>query len=161
MFLRLNKFTKSGTVKEDTNKSAADFASSIAVLCNAIFVPTAGGNNFTAIKTYTEAIKPVPMKVRTVESSIFLNLLIFAIFPTAVAIDTKTIGTTAVNIKFKKISPKGFSTLDFSGKNTPNKVPKIIPNNKITGKLIRSEEHTSELQSRQYLVCRLLLEKKK
>src|SRR3712207_6973845 len=27
--------------------------------------------------------------------------------------------------------------------------------------LIRSEEHTSELQSRQYLVCRLLLEKKK
>src|SRR3712207_7285054 len=28
-------------------------------------------------------------------------------------------------------------------------------------KLPRSEEHTSELQSRQYLVCRLLLEKKK
>src|SRR3712207_8442862 len=26
---------------------------------------------------------------------------------------------------------------------------------------MRSEEHTSELQSRQYLVCRLLLEKKK
>src|SRR3712207_8715362 len=30
---------------------------------------------------------------------------------------------------------------------------------KATG--VRSEEHTSELQSRQYLVCRLLLEKKK
>src|SRR3712207_7915469 len=29
------------------------------------------------------------------------------------------------------------------------------------GKEARSEEHTSELQSRQYLVCRLLLEKKK
>src|SRR3712207_8447807 len=29
------------------------------------------------------------------------------------------------------------------------------------GALPRSEEHTSELQSRQYLVCRLLLEKKK
>src|SRR3712207_8194280 len=27
--------------------------------------------------------------------------------------------------------------------------------------LVRSEEHTSELQSRQYLVCRLLLDKKK
>src|SRR3712207_8899031 len=27
--------------------------------------------------------------------------------------------------------------------------------------VLRSEEHTSELQSRQYLVCRLLLEKKK
>src|SRR3712207_8182228 len=44
--------------------------------------------------------------------------------------------------------------------------------NKATGKMeiakegqyymrFRSEEHTSELQSRQYLVCRLLLEKKK
>src|SRR3712207_7671183 len=30
-----------------------------------------------------------------------------------------------------------------------------------TAILGRSEEHTSELQSRQYLVCRLLLEKKK
>src|SRR3712207_7702961 len=29
-----------------------------------------------------------------------------------------------------------------------------------TGQSRRSEEHTSELQSRQYLVCRLLLEKK-
>src|SRR3712207_8610387 len=28
------------------------------------------------------------------------------------------------------------------------------------GDAVRSEEHTSELQSRQYLVCRLLLEKK-
>src|SRR3712207_8430595 len=32
---------------------------------------------------------------------------------------------------------------------------------KTTVALHRSEEHTSELQSRQYLVCRLLLEKKK
>src|SRR3712207_8683089 len=30
-----------------------------------------------------------------------------------------------------------------------------------TVRSLRSEEHTSELQSRQYLVCRLLLEKKK
>src|SRR3712207_8956622 len=30
-----------------------------------------------------------------------------------------------------------------------------------SGLASRSEEHTSELQSRQYLVCRLLLEKKK
>src|SRR3712207_6975566 len=30
-----------------------------------------------------------------------------------------------------------------------------------TDSAVRSEEHTSELQSRQYLVCRLLLEKKK
>src|SRR3712207_8089228 len=32
---------------------------------------------------------------------------------------------------------------------------------KLSHPFIRSEEHTSELQSRQYLVCRLLLEKKK
>src|SRR5687768_18029737 len=31
----------------------------------------------------------------------------------------------------------------------------------VNGDLIRSEEHTSELQSRLHLVCRLLLEKKK
>src|SRR3712207_8877565 len=31
----------------------------------------------------------------------------------------------------------------------------------LVGNSMRSEEHTSELQSRQYLVCRLLLEKKK
>src|SRR3712207_7100270 len=31
----------------------------------------------------------------------------------------------------------------------------------LDGDPARSEEHTSELQSRQYLVCRLLLEKKK
>src|SRR3712207_7836051 len=36
--------------------------------------------------------------------------------------------------------------------------PKYV---KINAKTKRSEEHTSELQSRQYLVCRLLLEKKK
>src|SRR3712207_8862143 len=35
----------------------------------------------------------------------------------------------------------------------------ILTNEESEG--FRSEEHTSELQSRQYLVCRLLLEKKK
>src|SRR3712207_8505704 len=35
------------------------------------------------------------------------------------------------------------------------------PRARITYRFGRSEEHTSELQSRQYLVCRLLLEKKK
>src|SRR3712207_8059774 len=35
------------------------------------------------------------------------------------------------------------------------------PRARSAGRPARSEEHTSELQSRQYLVCRLLLEKKK
>src|SRR3712207_6994412 len=38
----------------------------------------------------------------------------------------------------------------------------VVPESGAAGELdLRSEEHTSELQSRQYLVCRLLLEKKK
>src|SRR3712207_8263299 len=36
-----------------------------------------------------------------------------------------------------------------------------IPLSALSSTATRSEEHTSELQSRQYLVCRLLLEKKK
>src|SRR3712207_7706878 len=36
-----------------------------------------------------------------------------------------------------------------------------VPSHQVEHRLRRSEEHTSELQSRQYLVCRLLLEKKK
>src|SRR3712207_7012460 len=35
------------------------------------------------------------------------------------------------------------------------------PGRLFADEVARSEEHTSELQSRQYLVCRLLLEKKK
>src|SRR3712207_7008138 len=46
----------------------------------------------------------------------------------------------------------GFATGQFQG---------IAPVTSEAVMLARSEEHTSELQSRQYLVCRLLLEKKK
>src|SRR3712207_8971220 len=54
-----------------------------------------------------------------------------------------------------------------------SRVRHLIPHPRLNGRLrgrvpgegrhgaSRSEEHTSELQSRQYLVCRLLLEKKK
>src|SRR3712207_8114416 len=37
----------------------------------------------------------------------------------------------------------------------------LVPTQRQSNGHSRSEEHTSELQSRQYLVCRLLLEKKK
>src|SRR2546422_5841130 len=37
----------------------------------------------------------------------------------------------------------------------------VIANGRIAVNRLRSEEHTSELQSRLHLVCRLLLEKKK
>src|SRR3712207_7762147 len=40
-------------------------------------------------------------------------------------------------------------------------VPALRRDRAMVAAVPRSEEHTSELQSRQYLVCRLLLEKKK
>src|SRR5258707_14971082 len=42
-----------------------------------------------------------------------------------------------------------------------NASPATGYNTGLVRSVVRSEEHTSELQSRQYLVCRLLLEKKK
>src|SRR5205809_2369471 len=38
---------------------------------------------------------------------------------------------------------------------------KLLQSRTLANRVIRSEEHTSELQSRLHLVCRLLLEKKK
>src|SRR3712207_8484485 len=46
-----------------------------------------------------------------------------------------------------------------SGSCSSSSLRVLLDSRSIAGK--RSEEHTSELQSRQYLVCRLLLEKKK
>src|SRR3712207_8681610 len=57
---------------------------------------------------------------------------------------------------------KGMGDNILSIKIYPSKFNQLIDhviNIRRTG--LRSEEHTSELQSRQYLVCRLLLEKKK
>src|SRR5438445_2424422 len=41
------------------------------------------------------------------------------------------------------------------------RLARLLGRHRSSGGAVRSEEHTSELQSRQYLVCRLLLEKKK
>src|SRR3712207_7418266 len=66
-------------------------------------------------------------------------------------------------------SPGGVKLVgsDTSGNATTTGTSDIPPGSKKGGgassetEVARSEEHTSELQSRQYLVCRLLLEKKK
>src|SRR5258707_2924256 len=50
---------------------------------------------------------------------------------------------------------------EFAKINPNNKIPAIVDHGVRLAARPRSEEHTSELQSRQYLVCRLLLEKKK
>src|SRR3712207_8861546 len=61
-----------------------------------------------------------------------------------------------------------YTTLFRSQGRCPGTVPRSRARGSPRGRLrssaprrARSEEHTSELQSRQYLVCRLLLEKKK
>src|SRR3712207_7619215 len=61
--------------------------------------------------------------------------------------------------RLRKVSPPAasfFEAEDFSVRNIVTTFAEKEPEHKM-----RSEEHTSELQSRQYLVCRLLLEKKK
>src|SRR5688572_31145828 len=51
----------------------------------------------------------------------------------------------------------------FDGLNEMSRTPHTIHriDKKVEQKILRSEEHTSELQSQSNLVCRLLLEKKK
>src|SRR3712207_9057820 len=69
-----------------------------------------------------------------------------------------------LHMVFYKPAPKSVMTLNRWGILEPDpKTSERIEVSTIRGLLVpgRSEEHTSELQSRQYLVCRLLLEKKK
>src|SRR5690349_21992373 len=63
-------------------------------------------------------------------------------------------------------SPRGPSlanpaTCDSANATPPSAEPIIAPTWSRSSRAGRSEEHTSELQSRRDLVCRLLLEKKK
>src|SRR5690625_6834601 len=63
-----------------------------------------------------------------------------------------------VTLENKKAASKGYkvnATKNPGFKNTTSKLMLL------SGLVVRSEEHTSELQSRGHLVCRLLLEKKK
>src|SRR3712207_8805923 len=62
--------------------------------------------------------------------------------------------------------PERFSTMALAGDWSAIDGPVVAPAGepvrvRVSVTNSRSEEHTSELQSRQYLVCRLLLEKKK
>src|SRR3712207_8526762 len=76
---------------------------------------------------------------------------IFCIFTKGLNYGIDFKGGTLVQINIKK---------DVN-KEEVGKIIKKYTNDYTTNMATRSEEHTSELQSRQYLVCRLLLEKKK
>src|SRR5690625_6205252 len=70
------------------------------------------------------------------------------------------------NITYMEMLNKGLGIMDSTASSLcmDNEIPLIVFSIMEEGnikKVIRSEEHTSELQSRGHLVCRLLLEKKK
>src|SRR6266498_4403752 len=72
--------------------------------------------------------------------------------------------STAAAKALRPMKPKLISTSDTGARSTPAiaatpaEMAQMSEHMSFTG---RSEEHTSELQSRPHLVCRLLLEKKK
>src|SRR2546429_4109047 len=61
------------------------------------------------------------------------------------------------NRVFSAVAGLGGHALVLTGYGEPSEVSTVV----VTSEFFRSEEHTSELQSRLHLVCRLLLEKKK
>ena len=129
-----NKPEKSETVMAFTNCSPRLTGSTASGVGIVIFVPAAGGKILTTIMIITEAMAPVTTKVRSIYPKIIPSLFILIILPTALEIVTKTKGTTAVNIRLMKISPKGFKTVAFSFRITPIMLPTAIPDNKRIGK---------------------------
>src|SRR3712207_8841836 len=72
-------------------------------------------------------------------------------------------GAARVILSATRELPGGSTALDFPGDpaTSTSEQPVRGRRERPPRRPQRSEEHTSELQSRQYLVCRLLLEKKK
>src|SRR5690625_7740628 len=71
--------------------------------------------------------------------------------------ETFTPDAIAIRIKHRIVSIHCFP----NGNGRHSRLMADVIIDKIYGQPVRSEEHTSELQSRGHLVCRLLLEKKK
>src|SRR2546422_4232468 len=73
--------------------------------------------------------------------------------------------TNRTLFRFERRAPESavcsFFTVRSSRRPLPDSSPPQRGRENVHARLYRSEEHTSELQSRLHLVCRLLLEKKK
>src|SRR3712207_7080059 len=80
------------------------------------------------------------------------------LFPTASLSRSHTLHRPAVNAQ-SRIWPRTHRTPEVDYPTADGE--KHLRESEGQERVPRSEEHTSELQSRQYLVCRLLLEKKK
>src|SRR2546429_9649637 len=73
---------------------------------------------------------------------------------------TTEIYTLSLTTLFRSRFPRIRTSRPTSSGSPPN-LPSPVSGSRSTTGRTRSEEHTSELQSRLHLVCRLLLEKKK
>src|SRR3989449_4403421 len=93
----------------------------------------------------TEAAKPAPEKKAPVKNPVGANPA-----PRMLAAGTRVPATAndTISTRSAKAGDSFTATVSQDVKDA-------------TGRVVRSEEHTSELQSRLHLVCRLLLEKKK
>src|SRR3712207_8061602 len=81
------------------------------------------------------------------------------LFPYTTLFRSATIGSVAALVWTATVTPTPASARESSSR-TRTYETKSAPAPSSSSGMQRSEEHTSELQSRQYLVCRLLLEKK-
>src|SRR2546422_7178840 len=80
------------------------------------------------------------------------------LFPYTTLFRSCTLGSVALKLKsFVGVGPSSQSSLV----EVPGRADEVSVKVTLGGACWRSEEHTSELQSRLHLVCRLLLEKKK
>src|SRR5688572_31498231 len=86
----------------------------------------------------------------------------------ALALATTLAGAQTVELRYGHMNPPTSAAgiqanmlAEAIAKNTNGQIKVTVYPSSQLGKLQRSEEHTSELQSQSNLVCRLLLEKKK
>src|SRR5437879_7920383 len=80
------------------------------------------------------------------------------VLPPSLVFQTPSPAATLPRMGYSPVPTYTMSGFDSETPIAPMVPPKYLS---VTGVHVRSEEHTSELQSPMYLVCRLLLEKKK
>src|SRR5690554_7660061 len=77
------------------------------------------------------------------------------------SVATQRVALNALIFLYREFLGAPLEELQYEPARKPKKLPVVFSPDEATRAIARSEEHTSELQSRPHLVCRLLLEKKK
>src|SRR3712207_8561952 len=103
----------------------------------------------------------VTARVRTNDDVSVACRLRFQVYPCHVAVEPLAHGAQRVVVEGVHVGRLEAVLLRPAVPALPDRGRPVLYGVSPGGVGFRSEEHTSELQSRQYLVCRLLLEKKK